>query len=250
MVSGSTPRSTGLAMRSLCNLLIILALVVSACATPSANYQAQATLSETLAAASEEDRRACEEFARKEADALQRKSAGEAFLDTTGSLLDAAGQVPGAGIAIALLSPIGGAYEAMTTTRETERLRQQAFGEAMEVCVKPGILEQTRGPGDPELGQSLVALAERYRMRRDYAAAEPFYRRALAAQEKALGPEHLDVATTLEAYAAILARLDRQDEAENLVARYQAIREKHRQSQPQSDGGRSGEQEKTEGRSK
>lgn len=119
----------------------------------------------------------------------------------------------------------------------------------MELCLKPRILEQTRGPGDPEVWQSLVALAERYRLWRNYAAAEQSYRRAVAAQEKTLGPEHPDVATTLEAYAAVLARLDRQDEAEELVARYQAIREKHRQNQPQSGEGRSDNQGKAEGKS-
>jgi len=250
MVIGRDPERPTLARRGLCGVTIVLALLVSACATPSASYQIPATLSEALAATSEEDRRACEEFARKEADSVQQKSVGGAFLRTTGDMGAGLLGWQWLGLPFMPLVPIVGVLAANATVEDNERVRQRTYGEAMELCLKPRILEQTRGPGDPEVWQSLVALAERYRLWRDYAAAEQSYRRALAAQEKILGPDHPDVATTLEAYAAVLARLDRQDEAEELVARYQAIREKHRQSQPQSGGGRSGEQEKTEGGSK
>ena len=37
-----------------------------------------------------------------------------------------------------------------------------------------------------------------------YAEAEPLFQRSLAIAEKTLGPEHLDVATSLENYAALL----------------------------------------------
>ncbi len=37
-----------------------------------------------------------------------------------------------------------------------------------------------------------------------YDEAEPLYKRSLAIREKALGPEHPDVAASLENYAALL----------------------------------------------
>jgi hypothetical protein len=42
---------------------------------------------------------------------------------------------------------------------------------------------------------------------------QPLYQRALAIWEKALGPEHPDVATSLENYALCLRAMDRLDEA-------------------------------------
>ncbi len=51
------------------------------------------------------------------------------------------------------------------------------------------------GPQDPRLATSLNDLGEVYRTQGKYAAAEPLHKRALAIREKALGPEHLHVAT-------------------------------------------------------
>ncbi|MDA2914481.1 tetratricopeptide repeat protein, partial [Acidobacteriia bacterium AH_259_A11_L15] len=58
------------------------------------------------------------------------------------------------------------------------------------------------------------------------------YRRALAIFEQALGPEHPHVATTLESYAALLRKMNRDAEAEKMEARAQAIRAKHAQENP------------------
>jgi hypothetical protein len=44
--------------------------------------------------------------------------------------------------------------------------------------------------------------------------------------ETALGPEHPDVATSLENYAALLRETEREDEAEEMEARAHAIRAK------------------------
>jgi hypothetical protein len=60
-----------------------------------------------------------------------------------------------------------------------------------------------------------------------YDLAEPLYRRALAIREKALAPDHTDIAATLEAYAILLRKTDRVDHAEKLVDRARAIRAKH-----------------------
>ncbi len=52
-----------------------------------------------------------------------------------------------------------------------------------------------------------------------YGEAEPLYKRALAIWEKALGPEHPDVAKSLANYAALLRETDRDVAAEMLEAR-------------------------------
>ncbi len=65
-----------------------------------------------------------------------------------------------------------------------------------------------------------------------YAVAEPLYKRALAIWEKALGPEHPDVATALENYAALLRKAGRGEEAAKLEARAKAIRAKHARENP------------------
>jgi len=64
--------------------------------------------------------------------------------------------------------------------------------------------------------------------------AEPLNRRALAIVEKALGPEHPQVARVLENYAALLHKLDRDAEADKMEARAKAIRAKNAQEIPQS----------------
>ena len=51
------------------------------------------------------------------------------------------------------------------------------------------------------MAMSLNNLAGLYDNQGQYAKAEPLYQRALAICEKALGPEHPDVATCLENYA-------------------------------------------------
>ncbi len=76
------------------------------------------------------------------------------------------------------------------------------------------------------MAQSLNNLAELYQARGHYAEAEPLYERSLAIQEKVLGPEHPDVATSLENYAALLRETARADEAERMEARAKAIHAK------------------------
>ena len=80
------------------------------------------------------------------------------------------------------------------------------------------------GEQDPRLAASLNNLALLYYAQGQYAEAEPFYQRSLAIWEKALGPEHPDVATILENYADLLRELDRNREAEELEERARAIR--------------------------
>ena len=62
--------------------------------------------------------------------------------------------------------------------------------------------------------------------------AEPLYKRAIGIDEKALGLDHPNVARTLENYAALLRKMDRDAESEKMEARAKAIRVKHPQENP------------------
>ena len=75
-------------------------------------------------------------------------------------------------------------------------------------------------------------MASLYYHQGKYTEAEPLYERSLAILEKALGPEHPQVAQSLDNYAALLHKLNRDAEAEKMEARAQAIRAKHAQENP------------------
>jgi tetratricopeptide (TPR) repeat protein len=62
--------------------------------------------------------------------------------------------------------------------------------------------------------------------RGDYTEAEPLYRRALAIDEKVLGPDHPEVANTLNNLAVLLEARGDYTEAEPLYRRALAIDEK------------------------
>ncbi len=79
---------------------------------------------------------------------------------------------------------------------------------------------------------ALNNLALFYRAQGKYAEAKPLYKWMLAIWEKALGPEHPHVATSLENYAAVLRKTGRTTEAANLEARAKAIRAKHTKENP------------------
>ena len=83
------------------------------------------------------------------------------------------------------------------------------------------------GRSTPTWPENLNKLAGLYNNQGQYAKAEPFYKRALAIWEKALGPEHPDVATTLENYALLLRNTGRPEEAEPLESRAESIRAKN-----------------------
>ena len=74
------------------------------------------------------------------------------------------------------------------------------------------------------MATSLNNLALLYDAQGKYAEAEPLHKRALAIWEKALGPDHPNVATSLRNYAALLRKTGRSDEAAALEMRAAAIR--------------------------
>jgi hypothetical protein len=57
-----------------------------------------------------------------------------------------------------------------------------------------------------------------------YAEAESLYRRALAIEEKTLGPDHPDLSPTLSNYAVLLRQLHRKPEANELETRLRQLR--------------------------
>ena len=79
---------------------------------------------------------------------------------------------------------------------------------------------------------SLNNLAALYQAQGKYAEAEPLFRQSLAIVEKALGPEHPNVATALDNYAKLLRKTNRNAEAAKLEARAQAIRAMHGAQNP------------------
>ena len=74
------------------------------------------------------------------------------------------------------------------------------------------------------MAMSLNNLAELYRAQGRYAEVEPLQKRSLAILEKALGPEHPDVAASLENYAGLLREVGRVAEADELAARAELVR--------------------------
>ena len=77
----------------------------------------------------------------------------------------------------------------------------------------------------PGLATDLNDLAMVYTARR-YAEAEPLYERVLAIWEKAHGPDHPNVAKSLENYAALLRDVGRGAGTAEMEARAEAIRAK------------------------
>jgi len=80
------------------------------------------------------------------------------------------------------------------------------------------------GSSDPRLATSLNNLGELYRVLGKYDQAEPLYKRALAINERPLGPDHPEMAGVLENYATLLAATNRQAEADKLQHRADVIR--------------------------
>ncbi len=66
------------------------------------------------------------------------------------------------------------------------------------------------------MATSLNDLAKLYYTQGQYELAEPLYKRVLEIREKALGPDHPDVATSLNNLAA-LYRATKQDEKANTL---------------------------------
>ena len=86
--------------------------------------------------------------------------------------------------------------------------------------------EQSNRPNDPNLASIQNRIANIYFKSGYYTHADPLYKRALEIREKAFGPEHLDVATSLLNLAGNHAKLRRHELSLPLNIRAVNIREK------------------------
>ena len=112
-------------------------------------------------------------------------------------------------------------YGLLTTAasrRVQHRAEYLAFFDLLDLALEPRILNCGAGPSS--------FTAEMAALGFDAMAAEPLYQQALAISEKALGPEHANVAQFLENYAALLRKTGRAAEEDKMAARAKAIRAK------------------------
>ena len=101
--------------------------------------------------------------------------------------------------------------------------QEKRYAEAEELYLTALKEAENFGPQEPHLVQTATLLAQLYRKQDKHGEAEPLFQRALAAQEKALGPRHPYLATSLENYADILGKTKRKAEAQEVKARAKAI---------------------------
>jgi tetratricopeptide (TPR) repeat protein len=80
------------------------------------------------------------------------------------------------------------------------------------------------GVGGRDLAAILNNLALLHYRRGAYLDAEPLLARAVLVESQALGPDHPDLAVTLENHAAVLLELERREEAEAALHRAKAVR--------------------------
>lgn len=83
------------------------------------------------------------------------------------------------------------------------------------------------GPDHPEVATSLNILGLLYKLKGQYAEAEPFFKRALAMKEKVFGPNHPALGTSLENLAELYEATGRQVEAEIIAERAASLRPLH-----------------------
>ena len=104
-------------------------------------------------------------------------------------------------------------------------MQRRHFAEAERYFLEAVSIFETRGlVDDPNLATVLNNLGELYSTRKQYALAEPLYRRAIEINERVFGERHPRVGITLFNYAALLRGAGRKREAVHLEQRAFAIR--------------------------
>ncbi len=88
------------------------------------------------------------------------------------------------------------------------------------------IREKSAQPYDEGLIADLLHLGEVYSLALEYEKAEPLYQRVLKLREDNLGPDDPLVAISLDQYASLLMEMGRSRDADKLVERARAIRNK------------------------
>ena len=113
-----------------------------------------------------------------------------------------------------------------------EAYEQGNYTEAEKLFVAALKEAEMFGPQDPRLATGLNNLALLYETQGKYCEAEPLYKRYLAIFEKALVPDHPSVATSLEYYALLLRKTQRNAAAVEMEAHAKALRDKHASENP------------------
>ena len=112
------------------------------------------------------------------------------------------------------------------TDAGTAAFERSSYDEAETPFLAALRLAEGFGRHDPRLATSLANLAQLYRARGDYADAEQLYKRSLAVDEKAFGPDHEETANSLNELAQTYRAQRKFAFAEPLYERALAIREK------------------------
>jgi tetratricopeptide (TPR) repeat protein len=120
-----------------------------------------------------------------------------------------------------VLNDMGAAYQEEGEYPKAKPL----FDEALAVLEKL-VLENTLQPDDPELVPVLFTLAECHRLQGKFAAAEPFYNRALKIQQETLPSDHPNIARILDQLAVLYSDQNRLKRAEQTFRQAQEIWEK------------------------
>src|SRR6266700_4063910 len=91
---------------------------------------------------------------------------------------------------------------------------------------RAGARSSRRTPPALRLAQAMSDGADRHRARGQLAKAETLYRATLVRRKEILGPEHLDVAKSMNCLASLLNEQGRHAEAEPLYRESLALRKK------------------------
>jgi hypothetical protein len=166
------------------------------------------------------DRATCEQLARFATESAPQQQMQAAAVG------DAAKRDP----RVCLFAPVILPAEGASVAARNRRQRQEVYEQAIQDCLEPARLAKRLGSKDLAVAESLHTLANRFsRVPALYADAERLYRHVLVIRVERQGPEHLDVASTLEDYARLLQRDSREPEAAELNARARDIRGRHGQ---------------------
>jgi len=137
-----------------------------------------------------------------------------------------------AGCTVPIDTGLGGAKGATPPSTKAWERSTEAAAEAVEhgqLDEAQRRLEQAHDaamaqPEGDEYAASLVNLGHVHAAKGDTTNAIVFYEKALAAREKNLGPDHLEVANTLNTLGAAYAQVQRYDDADRAFRRALAIR--------------------------
>ena len=105
-----------------------------------------------------------------------------------------------------------------------QQLQTQGKSADAEVQFRLAVTEAEKiGPNDPKLATSLLNLGNCLRSQGKYPDAEASYKRAIEVKEKSAGPLHNDLVPYLENYAKMLRAAGREQEANKMQNKAQAI---------------------------